>query len=322
MFTLTTGVPGAGKTLYVLYLLAIVKDITKHPETGLDRPIYYFGIPELSEDLGWVLLNGPKKWHEDVVDAAIVVIDECQQHFPLRLARDPVPEGLRVIETHRHRGLDLFFITQHSSLLDVHARRLVGQHFHLKRNFGAGFAVVYKANECITDPQDNRQLDRAEKNNFRYPKEVFSLYKSAEVHTHKFKIPRVVLWLMPLIAIIIFSVVMAKDILQGKSQLAPVQVESGISSVMGSDDKILTLDSFVPLIENIPASSLAYQKKWKPQSVPIVSSCIGSGDKCRCYSQQGTLIVVTVDYCQYVLINGSPYDHTLKDNRFKSKGKK
>ncbi len=326
MFELDTGAPGSGKTLSVIDRL---KDGVKFPGRDDFRPIYYYGVTLLPEDnptLKWTKLQNPKMWHEEVPDGAIVFIDEVQEHFPVRSPTKDVPDGLKAIERHRHRGIDIFFTTQHPAMLDVHARRLVGEHVHFKRNFGAPFSVRYRANECMEDPKDYHSLQKADKSTFKYPAATFALYKSAEVHTHKFKIPKLVYWFFILIPLIVYFAHSGFNALtHGKT--APVsdpKVNSTSAAVSNSNNSslvnnpVLTLDSFKPLIPNIPASSQAYQSSWRPKSAPIVSSCIGTSKNCRCYSQQGTLLAVSPDYCLYILANGTNYDHTLTDNRFSS----
>lgn len=324
MLTLITGVPGAGKTLW---LITELKNGIKYPDRDENRPVYYYGIPSLSPELGWHPINDPKNWHTEVPDGAIVVIDEVQEHFPVRDHKKPVPDGLQALERHRHRGLDIYFLTQHPSLVDHHARRLVGQHCHLKRNFGASFAVLYRANECI-DPKDYHQLTKAEKTTFKYPKDSFAFYKSSEIHTHKFRLPKKLL-LIPLIFIVIgvcvyyfyqalFSDEKSESGNNGqsiKSKMIGDVETAGRAAHKGVEVVDYTIQSFIPQITNIPASAPIYSKLWEPKSAPILSSCISTKTKCRCYSQQGTVISVSEQYCENIIKNGFPYDHTLPDNR-------
>ena len=326
MYELDTGAPGSGKTLSVIDKL---KDGVKFPNRDDFRPIFYYGVTLLPEDsptLNWTKLQNPKMWHEEVPDGAIVFIDEAQEHFPVRSPSQPVPDGLKAIERHRHRGIDIYFTTQHPAMLDVHARRLVNEHIHFKRNFGAPFSVRYRANECMEDPKDYHSLQRAEKTTFRYPSATFALYKSAEVHTHRFKVPKTLyafLILIPLVCYFLYSGfhALSHDKPSKTASDSKDKAKPDVSSKDGNalvDSHRLTLDSFKPIIPNVPASSPAYQSSWKPKSSPIVSSCIGTAKNCRCYSQQGTLLAVSADYCLYILANGTNYDHTLTDNRFSS----
>jgi hypothetical protein len=324
MFFLVTGLPGSGKTLWTINHL---KNGVLNPENGEKRPIFYYGIPHLNPILGWIPLQNPKNWHEEVPDTAIVVIDEVQEHFPVRSPSSAVPPALAALERHRHRGLDLYFLTQDARLLDHHARRLAGQHILLKRNFGAPFAVVFKNNGAVDDPNDYKLLRKAEKSTFKYPKDTFNLYKSSELHTHKFEMPKMVWVLVALVIIVAGSATFFYRRILNKSAetiaatTGVIQTESGqVSSAKLDQNAAITLESLKPIITNVPASAPAYQEGWKPVSVPIVSSCIANDTNCRCYTCQATPVAVSPEFCRNAVINGLPFDHTLPDNRMASSG--
>lgn len=275
MFTLITGVPGSAKTLWLMNHL---HEGVKFPNSENYRPIYYSGIPDVNESLKWIKLHDPQNWHEEVPDGSIVIIDEVQEYFPVRSAKNIVPNGLTAIERHRHRGLDVFFITQHPSLLDHHARRLVGQHCHLKRNFGASFSVLYRSNECMDDPKDYHTLKKAERTTFKHPKNIFGLYKSAEVHTHKFRLPKIFYVLILLVLFIICMVFLfINTLFADGSDTIDLNQSSLVSNALTNQTnpyikQNISIDDFIPQIANTPASSKYYLNDWKTQSVPILSS--------------------------------------------------
>lgn len=293
MLHLRTGTPGAGKTLSLIDELRHIKD----------RKIYYHGIPELSDSLGWIRLDNPKNYHQDLTDGAIFILDECQQHFPVRPPKDKVPDAVAFIETHRHRGIDLYFITQHPSLLDHHARRLVGQHTHLQRNFGMPFAIKYTNNKLF-DAANPYELKSCEKSTYRFPKEVFSLYKSAEVHTHKTKIPKILFIVPVLIAILAACILYLWHLLHPNptAGLSPVPAYQRQESTTPSTAKTQTAidwsTAFVPKIPGLPYTAPLYQDLAKPVVMPIVSGCLANASKCQCYSQQATKIDMPDDLCR------------------------
>jgi len=322
MLKLRSGMPGTGKTNSVFNELM---DGVKFPNSDEFRPIYYYGVVLLPEDSpilsSWIKLQNPKMWHEEVSDGSIVYIDECQEHFPTR-TRGDVPAGVVALERHRHRGIDLYFTTQHPMKVDVEVRRVVGEHQHFKRNFGASFSVCYLANEVMDDPQDYHRLSTAAKSNYFYNKKAFELYRSTVVDTYKFKMPRMLWFGLACLLFLGFMIYKLVGIFNKPKNTAAVPVSAAVSAnhaLTPQEEYLkrseLKLESFAPVINNVPASSPAYQALWKPKSAPIVSSCIGSADRCRCYSQQGTVLSVSIEYCRYVLANGSNYDHTLPDNR-------
>lgn len=151
--------------------------------------------------------GGPTTWHE-CPEKSIIVIDEVQKVMPPRPSSSKPPAHVAPLEVHRHRGFDLFFMTQDPSLVDNHIKKLAGEHVHLIRQFGMQRADVFKMQK-VQDPT-NANLKRALRTTFKYPKEVFGWYKSADAHTHKRKVPARVYLLLVLpillIALIWFGV--------------------------------------------------------------------------------------------------------------------
>lgn len=180
MITLFTGVPGAGKTLRSVQEIAQLR----RTRDGEARPIFT-NVSGLSDQLGCALLEEPRRWFE-LPEGSLIVIDECQRVFPPRAAAAAVPEYVQLFDTHRHRGFDVFLITQHPRLIDSFIRNLVGRHIHLYRPFGLARAQVYEWQECCENPRvDAKPVPRP----WAFPKKLFGLYQSAEQHTHKTRLP-------------------------------------------------------------------------------------------------------------------------------------
>ena len=191
MLTLITGQPGNGKSLYTIAFV----EAKRQAES---RPVFYYGIPELA--LPWTMLDDPAKWHE-CPEKSIIVIDEVQKVMPPRPSSSKPPQHVAELETHRHKGFDLFFMTQDPSLVDNHLKKLAGEHIHLIRQWGRQKADLYKMQK-VQDPT-NANLKRALHSTFPYPKKVFDWYKSADAHTHKKSIPfkYYMLYALPVVAL-------------------------------------------------------------------------------------------------------------------------
>lgn len=200
MIELNTGVPGAGKTLSMVQRLAkLVSRWAAHPEEG--RPIFVAGIPDLTIPHSPMPLKSVQigksaspmlvpDW-EAMPEGSLVIIDEAQGCFPPRSSASTAPEHVSWLNTHRHRGFDIWLTTQHPKLIDGSVRALVGKHQHYRRMFGMKRAVVYEWDACSDSLSG---LNNAVKTYWNYPKDVFKWYKSAEVHTKQhFKFP---LWLL------------------------------------------------------------------------------------------------------------------------------
>lgn len=177
MMRLITGTPGAGKSLFA------VSEIVQAVKDG--RTVYT-NIEGMELEGVYPLTD--KDWRE-YPDGSLIVYDECHQIFRATgrpgLSQDPVISDM---DMHRHRGFDLWFITQFPTKVHHEIRQMCDEHFHLLRQFGAKQATLYKWPEAV-DSKDPHQRSVADKSLFRYPKECFKFYKSASVHTAKLRIP-------------------------------------------------------------------------------------------------------------------------------------
>lgn len=186
MIVLVTGTPGSGKTLFV------VSKILELQKQFPDRKIY--------SDIEGLQIDGVEQSPDDwrtTPDNSIVTYDEAQQHERFRAGtqanKDEIVQKLQV---HRHTGHDIWFITQSPRFLNAFVLDLVGEHYHLHRPYGAKLASVYYWRSVRKQPQSLASRELAENEFlFKYPKELFDVYKSATQHNVKLKIPKK-LWLI------------------------------------------------------------------------------------------------------------------------------
>lgn len=308
MIHLHTGLPGAGKTLCTL---AEVKARAEKEK----RPVYYHGVTDLK--LPWIELDKGELWsskREDgqpfVPDGAIVLLDEAQRYYRVRAPGSPVPQHVSALETHRHRGLDIYLITQHPKLIDTNARRLVGRHVHFVRAFNANAVTRHEWHEVQEDPQSRED---SIKTLVPYPVDAFQWYKSAEVHTHQRKIPRAV-WFLLVLPILIGGLgYVAYRSLSGvvdrASGKAPTAVESaakqGVAVVQGAGKSIK--DYFAglePRIRGLPHTAPVYDGIVTPVRAPYPAACLATASRCKCYSQQATALDMPEDLCRSLAAKG------------------
>lgn len=301
MITLQTGLPGAGKTLY---MLNFIKDLAEKE----NRTVYYSGIPDLN--LPWVEFQ-PEKWFE-LPPNSIVVIDECQRVFRPRMHGSAVPEFVAKLETHRHLGIDLFLITQHPMLVDANVRKLVGRHFHSVRAFGMHGARIHEWQQ-VKENCDKSRSDSVQ-HVFKYPKESFGWYKSAEVHTHKARIPMKV-WV--LLAIVLLLPVLVGWIymrLQAKihPDAVPAQLSSSAtgSAVPGRsfNGQVMSADEYLaqqnPRVPGLAYTAPVFDKVTQPTRAPYPAACAATKSRCQCYTQQATKLEMPESLCRSIAADG------------------
>lgn len=141
-----------------------------------------------SFNLHWQHFEDPNEWYL-LPKKSRILIDEIQEFFPPRSAGSKKPLAISELETHRHKGFDLFFITQDGMLVDVNIRRLVGRHTNFF-NYLGGKRLTKISGSKYFDPNDYNQVRNLEKKSIKHPVDFYGSYYSAEIHTHKFKFPK------------------------------------------------------------------------------------------------------------------------------------
>lgn len=174
--------------IYNLILNLINNQLDLKLEHILDVRQQYADINGLKVDH---VLKTPDDWRT-TPDGSIVYYDEAQQHERYRSGtQSNKDEIVQKLQVHRHTGHDIWFITQSPRFLNAFVLDLVGEHYHLHRPYGAKLASVYYWRSCRKQPQSTASRELAENEFlFKYPKSLFSHYKSATSHSVKFKIPK------------------------------------------------------------------------------------------------------------------------------------
>lgn len=96
----------------------------------------------------------------------------------------------RALKIHRHFGFDIILATQDSSDLNTRTTNIVGEHYHLTRPFGLKGNTLFFWRRHVSNPDSRTEKAAAEwKKHINFNKNYFHLYHSANVHTHKAKIP-------------------------------------------------------------------------------------------------------------------------------------
>lgn len=300
MITFITGAPGSGKSAA---LVAMLQEVAK------GRPIYVNGIPDLK--IEHFELEDPTKWPETVPDGAVVVIDEVQRYWRPRGPGTKVPSDVAALETHRHRGLDFYIISQGPALLDKNVRALTGRHVHL-RDIGFLGRWWYEWPECAENCATGWKQAPIKKR-YRLPKHVFGKYRSASLHV---KPVRSFPWMFVVMVAALagtgyltwsaYSTITARinplDLdKKAAGQSGPVSAggapgaASGLSSLgppAGSRPGVVApIDeavAFIPRIANRPETAPAFDHLRVVVNMPQVVGGVCTPRKCKCITDQGT----------------------------------
>jgi len=301
MLTIITGAPGTGKSAALVALLE---------ELGKDRQLYVNGIPDLL--LPHIELTEPDRWHDLVPDGAIIAIDEAQRVWRPTGPGQKIPDSIAMLETHRHRGLDFFLITQGPNLIHSNVRNLIGRHVHL-RDLGILGRWWYEWPECA-DNCRTAWRNAPIKKRYRLPKAVFSKYKSASLHVKPVRsFPwMLVVMLAALVAVAVLSwfaygAIQARMNPHAPVAPAPASVLDGQATVRPSAASQPVVDSrpapaderadFIPRLSDRPWTAPAYDHLREVVAVPYITGALCVNDHCICYNGTRRLLDVSSDAC-------------------------
>lgn len=303
MITLITGAPGAGKSAALVSLLA---------ELAPGRTIYAHGIPDFQVD--HQPLADPSKWMSEVPDGSIVVIDEVQTVWRPRGPGQGVPPDIQALETHRHRGLDFYIVTQAPRLVHTNVRALVGRHVHL-RDVGFMGRFWYEWPECAENCTAAFKSAPLRKK-YKLPKKAFALYRSASVHVKPIRS-------FPFMVFVAGGALLATaaagwysyQSVTSKMQtpLNPALSEKARTPANpppvayspappepvnpGYDPTV-----FIPTNPRVPESAPAYDHLRVVVAMPSVAGGLCSESKgCKCYTASGNPLPMTSNDCREVL---------------------
>lgn len=316
MMTLITGTPGAGKSLYatklILELIAENERVEKTPiekrkDSDIVRPIFTDISGFDHERFGTQV--SPEDWTTAPV-GSVIFYDECQKKFgPDNKGGRSGRDDIRAMEEHRHKGVDLFFITQRETLLHAHVRALIGRHYHLQRINGAKAVNIFQADEGVIKTTSPASLKRCDSSTWVYEKRLFECYKSSELHTHKYTMPK---WLRNSLLIIAACLILL--VIAFRYALGFFTGETIVEAIEGGDVEIH--DSIVTKTDTIDNSIIV-----KPLE-PEFQGCVSTGSYCRCYLLSGAVADISKNECVLEIVKPykiEPYNPDRDDDALSSR---
>lgn len=146
---------------------------------------------------------------------------------------ESIKDIARGFQVHRHFGFDIILATQDQSLLNNLAKKCVGEHYHLTRPFGLRGNMLFFWRRLVTNPDSRAEKATSEwKKHINFNKSYFSLYRSANVHTHKASVPlKYILVGLIILALCILPFYLISNnkslqLMQGQGKIADIQKTS------------------------------------------------------------------------------------------------
>lgn len=183
MLFLITGTVGTGKTAFAIS--KILEYRKKEPTRQIYTNIDGINIPDV--------ISIDHNDYEQFDDGSIFFFDEAQQFLNFKASHEAKDDKItQSLQVSRHRGFDIYFITQHPSFLSKWVTCLINEHFHLVNAMGLKASTLYrftgvKGSLVNLDVLKDTALDVKR---VSFDDSVFSKYKSASMHTKKFTMPK------------------------------------------------------------------------------------------------------------------------------------
>lgn len=344
---LITGQPGNGKTLYAVHLINQALKDGREVYTNINGiSLDVLPIPENARgELDWSLT--PKGDATLGLQGALIVYDETQKlpYFAYKKEKLSANPLISELETHRHDGYDLIFVTQSPKFLHLHLLELVNEHYHVKRPFNRKQAEIHMHRKACMLPETEAAEKRAEDVfKFAYPLDLFKYYKSTEIVTNsKIRIPKYMKKLFIIGGLCTAGIVFTLGFTDNKI-FNHVKGEGSTFGPKVPETKTATtpnvfggLDSRTPeqreaerkenydktmqhqkdqLIQyNISKPYDAVEVSYQATAKPVFSGCMKKNGKYYAYTQQGTpLSDVSQNDCKRLIEDGDrPFNYFATD---------
>ena len=348
-----SGKPGNGKT--ALMMERLIAESTKG-----ERPIFQSGIDGITPGLA-VEIKDPRTWNDldpsgppectcdkapephchVLRNGALWFVDEAWKWFGHLhdASRQATPLHVLALAEHRHRGIDMVWTFQGPNQIYPFARPLMDEHHHTVRRFGTPIIDVYKWEELQEDVKSTTRREAALRETRALPKAVFGMYKSADAHTIKARIPKRVLVLPLLVLGAGFAIWIAYSTLKPSAFASSLNGE-GPNAGLPASGRLLKTDSRDE--EKPPITAAEYARKHLPRfaampwTAPIyddrevtadpllICMIAGAGEdangerreeSCRCVTEQNTPYDIADGECRRLARQGPVYNPYRKPSR-------
>jgi hypothetical protein len=303
MLFLITGTVGTGKTAYAV--TRILEYRKKEPARQIYTNIDGINIP----DVIFIEHND----YEQFDDGSIFFFDEAQQFLNFKASHEAKDDKItQSLQVSRHRGFDIYFITQHPSFLSKWVTCLINEHYHLVNSMGLKASTLYrftgvKGSLVNLDVLKNTALDV---NRISFDNSVFSKYKSATVHTKKFIMPKKLKFYIFLVFLLFGCFFYLLYYNQKNSNLQKVTQTNKKTVLPTSTSNILNIPASATNtnnILNIPASATNTNNIHSSIQVqvqePFIKGCIIFDNKSFAYLNTGVKVEIKVSECQKQMHN-------------------
>lgn len=295
MLAVITGLPGSGKTSYVVERILMPLAAKNWLEDAVDPDGNKVQVKRrLFTNINGLLLEHElmtaeqlKTWPEWVKPGDLIVFDEVQKPWPLTATGKEQPRDITELETHRHYGIDMYLLTQHPMLINAAIVRLAGQHLHVRKVGASRYATVYEWDGVSRTLLYKNSMA---KKPWRRGKDVEKMYRSSSLHTKQARAIPTVLWVI-LACLIVFPVLAWKfggsfkeRYFGGKPLIAATAVSAPAAAATGAS--------------GAPVAPAPLPGQTPPVAQPVAfAGCARIRQRCECFDSAGHVAEKPVEFC-------------------------
>lgn len=277
-----------------------------------DNPLIFFGKQDDPQ-------NPPPENYFIPPIGSIFIFDEAQEFDWIKNKSGALSNDLRVrsLETHRHAGLDVYFITQSPNYIHSHIQGLVSPHYYVERSMGLNTSNVFKYGNYQKSPDSPAIKKRADDNSImKLGKEYGQYYKSSAEHNMKSPLPmKLKIALAILAGCIAYTYFKFQNsgLVKNSNQ---IQEQITHSQTDNQDNFDVTTNAKNPL-QNLQDKRATEQynrriyliDKQLPTDYEVIKSepalqvrgVMKMGTTCSAYNTYGDLMILTLQECEYYL---------------------
>ena len=268
-------------------------------------------------------------------DGSLIVIDEVQLVDPYNDNKNKAEPIVRDLTVHRHRGFDFYFITQSPSFLHPTIKDLISCHLHITRPYWRTPKVYqYGTTRAYPGTLINK-LNCEAKFEFKPKPFIFKLYKSTTIDTSIKRLPGGMIgagiFIMFALTVFIYGLSGGSGYLghffgsekkhpeQAQQQQpvnhapppgSPAQPSATVTTGVTTGTPVATAIAGSTSVQYDPSKpfSADYSQPRQLVAMPQFSGCMQLKTTCKCYTQQGTSLDVSIADCNRVIGGDMPFN--------------